>query len=232
MTEAGAITALELARSPFRNIRAGGVIFQQGTPTDYIYIIEKGWIGLYNSNADGKDVILGFALPGDVLAFDRHTKTHARSAVALDNVTVCMIHSSRQEHLEREHPAYHALHKSVIGQALDIAETTLGAFLFGTAEQRIAHLLWSLAFRYLRRPPVQTDRVSLPISHIQISLATGTTAVHVPRTLRNLREAEVLDFHRNILTVRNRARTERLAGGPFERWRVAPEPTSYAQAQI
>ena len=225
MTDAAAIASLELARSPFRSTRAGGVVFEQGTLTEYIYIIERGWVGLYNGNSDGKNTIVGFALPGDVLPFGRDAQVHTHSAVALENVTVCMIHRSRQEHLEREHPAYNALHRSALGQALDAAEATLAAILFGTAQERIAHLLWSLAARSLHRAPLQSDRVTVPISHIQIALATGMTPVHVSRTLRNLREGGVLEFDRHVLTVRNRAKTERLAGLSSETRGLAPGPT-------
>lgn len=212
MRDAQSIASLERARSPLRHISVGGLIFEQGTPADHIYVVKRGWVGLYQTNPDGNTVILDFALPGDVLPLERHTKTATRSAVALDNVTVCLIHRSRQEQLEREQPAYDALHRAVVGRALDLAEANLATIAFSPARERIAHLLWGLAFRCLHRPPLESDHVRVPISQIQIALATGMSPVHVSRTLRNLREDRMLDFEDHMITIHNRAAVERIAG--------------------
>jgi len=218
MRGAQEIAALDYAHDPVRHIPVGRTIFDQGTPADYIYIVQSGWVSLDQTSPDGKAVILGFALPGDVLSFGRHTKVYTASGVALDNVAVCPIHISSQERLERSHPAYDALHRRVLGRALDAAEANLADLLCGrTAHERIAHLLWSLAFRSLHRPPLESDSVPVPISQIQIGLATGMTPVHVSRTLRSLREERLLDFDHHMIKIRNRAQIEWLARAPLPR---------------
>jgi len=219
MADEESIKDLECSRSPSLSIRAGEAIFEQGSHSDYIYNVISGWVSLHHTNREGNSAIIGFALPGDVLPFKRLTKFYNFSAVAIDNVTVCPIHASRQVRLEHHHPEYDALHRGVVEQALDLAETNLAAHRFGApAEERVANLLWSLAFKCLRRPPSETDRVVVPISQIQIGLATGITPVHVSRTLRALRQAGLLQFDRHMILIHNRAKVEMLVGASTNGW--------------
>jgi CRP/FNR family transcriptional regulator len=213
--EGGAET-LESVHAPLRHIPAGATIVEQGAPSDRSFTVLNGWIALYQTTGDGRATILHFLLPGDVLPFERHSAVATRSAVAVGDVTVCSLSRSRQERLEREHPDYDARQKADAARDLHLAYENIAAIAFGSAKERIAHLLWSLASRTLRRAAQPSDRVWIPASQIQLGLATGLTPVHVSRTLRHLREAGLLDLEDHRLTIRDPAEMKRLAGASTE----------------
>jgi hypothetical protein len=124
--DAGAET-LEGAHAPLRHVPAGASIFEQGAPSDRSFTLLSGWAALCHTSGEGRTVILHFALPGEVLGFDRHSPIANRSAVAVGDATVCSISRTRQERLEREHPSFDARHKANAGRDLDLAYETLTA---------------------------------------------------------------------------------------------------------
>jgi CRP-like cAMP-binding protein len=207
---------LETFRSPLRRVPAGGAIFEQGEPSDRSFTVVSGWAALCQLSSDGRPAILNFALPGDILSFERTSKVATRSAIAVGDATVCSISRTRQERLEREYPDFDLRHKESAGRDLSMAYENLARFAFGGAAQRVAHLLWTLACRSLRRRPQTSDRLWIPANQIQFALATGLTSVHVSRTLRRLREEGLMTFENHSLAILNPAEVERLAGGSPE----------------
>ncbi len=207
---------LETFHSPLRHVPAGGTIFEQGEPSDRSFTVVSGWAALCQLSSDGRPAILNFALPGDILSFERTSKVATRSAIAVGDATVCSISRTRQERLEREYPGFDLRHKETAGRDLSMAYENLARFAFGGAAQRVAHLSWTLACRSLRRRPQASDRTWIPANQIQLALATGLTSVHVSRTLRRLREASLLTFENHELAILNPADVERLAGGSPE----------------
>jgi CRP/FNR family transcriptional regulator len=213
--DAGAET-LEGAHAPLRHVPAGASIFEQGAPSDRSFTLLSGWAALCHTSGEGRTVILHFALPGEVLGFDRHSPIANRSAVAVGDATVCSISRTRQERLEREHPSFDARHKANAGRDLDLAYETLTAMATGSARERIAYLAWDVGSRSLARRPRSGDRIYAPLSQIQVGLATGLTPVHVSRTLRALREERVLTLEDRTLLIHDAAALEHLAGASPE----------------
>lgn len=203
---------LERARAPSRHVPAGDALFEQGAPSDRSFTILRGWVAVTQVTSDGRFLILRFALPGDVVAFERRSSVNRCGAVAVGDATVCSFTRSRQGRLELEHPSFDARHRAAEGGILEDAEETLASIMGRGARERVSHLLFQLAWRGLRRRPSPGDEIDAPLSQIQIGLATGLTAVHVSRTMRRLRESRVVAFESHRLTIHDPAALERLAG--------------------
>jgi CRP/FNR family transcriptional regulator len=217
--DAAGLADLENAHAPLRRIPSGLPLFQQGAPSDRSYTILRGWVALTRTSRDGGLSILRFVLPGDVLAFERRSGVSTCGALAVGDVTVCSFSRARQERLELDHPRYGARHRAAQDGALEQAQEALVSIMRRSALERVANLLLQLSWRSLRRAPVCGDQIEAPLTQIQMGLATGLTAVHVSRTMRQLREDGLVTFENHCLTIHDAAALERLAG-------AAPEVTA------
>jgi CRP-like cAMP-binding protein len=203
---------LDRAHAPLRRLPAGEPLFEQGDPSDRSYTILRGWVALTHLSREGQLSILRFVLPGEVLAFERQSSVCTFGAVAVGEVITCALSRSRQERLELEHEGFDARHRAVQSRMLEEAYETLASTMSHSALQRVSRLLFQLVCRSLRRRPSAGDQIDAPLSQIQIGLATGLTAVHVSRTLRQLRESGVAEFEARRLTIHDAAALGRLAG--------------------
>ncbi len=207
-----AMVDLERAHAPLRRVPSGGSLFEQGSVSDRSYTILRGWVALTRVSNDGRLSILRFVLPGDVLEFERQSSINTVGAVAVGDAIVCSLSRSRQERLEHENPSFDVRHRAVQAETLAQAYDTLASTLGHSARERVGHLLYQLAWRAQRRRPMAGDQVDAPLSQIQIGLATGLTAVHVSRTMRQLREDGAADIENHRLTIRDPAALARSAG--------------------
>jgi CRP-like cAMP-binding protein len=209
--EAGAL-ALERLHAPLRHISAGDAVFGQGDPSDRSYTVVSGWVAICHTAFDGGTTILRFALPGDVVPFERHADHASVSCIAVGEVAVCALSRRRQEQLERDHPEYDARHRVEQGRILALAYEKLTVLASRSAKARVAHLFWELASRSLRRRPLPSDQIQTPLNQVQIGSATSLTPIHVSRTLRILRAQGLLDLKGRWLTLHDPEAVERLSG--------------------
>jgi CRP/FNR family transcriptional regulator len=212
MRDEADLAALEGARDSIRLIRAGETIYPQGEPCARIYAILTGWVALYETLSDGRTFILHFALPGEVLALRDPQGVAPHAAVAVGDVTVCAFRRPELDRLARAKPEFRERQAALVRRDLQGAYENLASLALGSAIERVARLLWKLAFRSLRRAPTPEDRIPAPFSQVQLGLATGLTAVHVSRTLRALREEGLMDLENHAIVIRAPRALERLAG--------------------
>jgi CRP/FNR family transcriptional regulator, cyclic AMP receptor protein len=71
ITEVFGITKIEELTSIFENVRVqtfkiGSMIFSQGSPCEYIYILKEGLVGLYQITPEGKRLEIGYIIPETV----------------------------------------------------------------------------------------------------------------------------------------------------------------------
>jgi CRP/FNR family transcriptional regulator len=184
-----------------RRIPSGTDIFRQGEAVAGAYTVLSGWVALCDTLPDGRSVILHFCLPGDVLPVELQGAQSARSASTVGDATVCSLSLAQHKRLLQTDRVYQDYYQAAVGRELHLAYDHFAEVVLASASERVASLLWELAVRSLRRAPLAGDRIQAPLSQIQIGLATGLTPVHVSRTLRRLREAGLIAFGDQTITV-------------------------------
>ncbi len=206
------LQALDGAHNLPRRIEDGTTLVAEGETTPSVYTVLHGWIALLDLLADGRRVILHFALPGDVIPLELLGPRSARSAVAIGEATVCSFSHARHQRLLVEDPQYAKRYHAAVARELHFAYDHFAEVVVSGAAERVLRLLWELGVRTLRRRPASGERVRAPLTQVQIGLATGLTAVHVSRTLRQLREQGLLEFSGHAVAFLDAAGVERLAG--------------------
>jgi len=90
-----------------RNFEAGQVIYVEGEPADYIYILENGWVKATRMTREGREQAMMFLRPievfGDIAVLTG--TTYPGTVVALEDVNVWMIPAETILDLVARHPA-------------------------------------------------------------------------------------------------------------------------------
>lgn len=206
------LEVLEQARSPPRRVAAGESVLTLGDNSAATYTILSGMVAITETLADGRYMILRFALPGDSLVQEQFTARMTRAAIAVGDVAVCAFTRSQHVQLLRDDPLYRTRYNAALNRELNLAYGHLAEVALGNARERVAGLLFELACRTLRREPKSDDRILLPLTQIQLGHAVGLTSVHVSRTLRHLAEEGLILFEARQIGILKSAAVKRLAG--------------------
>ncbi|WP_294076151.1 Crp/Fnr family transcriptional regulator [Sphingomonas sp.] len=186
-------SALEQLEERQRHIRRGAILQRENEPGDELYILRKGLMMSYVLLDDGSRQILRFLFPGDMLGVSTIIyRESPETLCALSDCVVCPFDRNAFAQLLTAHPRLSAL-ILVFSQIERVALTDRLAALGRTsAKARVAALLLDLRNR-LRSTDKSIDKVfALGLTQEEIGDATGLTAVHVNRMLRQLEEEKLI----------------------------------------
>lgn len=135
--------------------RAHQTLFNEGDEAHGVFTLRSGMVKLSRITADGRRRILRLLRPGDVVGLEAlATARYDSEATALTDATLCRIPTEVVHSLSQRSPRLHA---SLLGKwqkALREADDWLAAINFGTARQRVCHLI--LKTRHTADPSIVT----------------------------------------------------------------------------
>ncbi len=172
-----------------RDLRRGATLLRENDPLAELYILQRGMAMSYVLLDDGSRQILRFLFPGDVLAAAALVyRDSPETIVALTDCTVCPFDRSLVGGLVVDHPRLAAI-LMVVGQIEKISLTDRLAALGRTsAKARIAALLLEIRNRMRMADKGIGATFTLGLTQEEVGDATGLTAVHVNRMLRQLED--------------------------------------------
>ena len=123
----------------------GAHLFREGDRFEAIYAVRSGALKTYHIDADGREHVLGFHLPGELLGLDAiYPRQNRCSAQALDASSVCVLPFGRLEQLAQEVPGLQ--HQILRLMSKDLSVTSERA-TDHTAEEKLAGFLLGLSLR-------------------------------------------------------------------------------------
>ncbi len=205
-------TALARLDDRPRTLRRGTILLRENDPFVDLFVLRRGMAMSYVVLHDGSRQILRFLFAGDMLAVSSLVYRHSpETIVALTDCTVCAFERSVVATLVAEHPRLAAV-IMVVNQIEQVALTDRLAALGRTsAKARIAALLLEIRNR-VRMIDKQIDRVfTLGLTQEEIGDATGLTAVHVNRMLRQLEKERLIAREAGRVTLMDEPMLARVA---------------------
>lgn len=184
--EHSAVSALEERE---RVVRRGAVLSRQKEKATELFVLKRGLMMSFVLLPNGSRQILRFLFPGEMMgmasiAFGRSPET----IIALTDCTVCPFERSALGRLTTQHPRL----GSAITALLQMERVALTDRLVGigrtSAKARIAALLLEIRDRLRRLDGAVDSSFPLALTQEEIGDATGLTAVHVNRMLRQLEQ--------------------------------------------
>ncbi len=156
-------------------------LFDQAETSHYVHVVTGGMVRLHRSFADGRRLVLGFALPGDFIGFSMSGK-YTCSANAIGPVSTCRM--SRAAFLHRVNSKPHLMHNLhvAIAQELELAHEQMMLLGRCTARERTAGFLINLRKRW-KDLNGEAMFIALPMTRGDIGDFIGLTVETVSRML-------------------------------------------------
>ena len=179
----------------------------------WITMIEDGWAIRYRLLPDGRRQILQFLIPGDLV--NSHRLFAEPGDDIVQTITKCSLREYNGEVAAEIAQSDNALLSDLLRhQASEIArlETRLVDLGRRFAEERIAGLIIELYERLHGRGLADDQAFHLPVRQEHLADALGMTPVHVSRTLRSMRDDDLLSIDHSMLRIQSFARLASIAG--------------------
>lgn len=188
-------------------------LIREGERPGPVFAVLEGWVCRYKVLPNGSRQIVAFMMPGDFC--DIHTGSLEQMDHSVATLTACRIASVSREKMEALIVATPRLmHAFWRAQFTDqsVMRTWIISMGRRDALERVAHLMLELYMR-MRNVGLATDHsCEMPLTQTVVADALGLTPVHTNRTLRILRERQVMTLGSGRLRINNEAELARIAG--------------------
>jgi len=185
-----------------RNVGPRQDIVREGDPPEPPIIILKGWGYRYKMVGEDRRQIIGFLVPGDVCDLSVSLLRVADHSISsLTPLTYAKLASGTLGELCAHSPEIglaftrEALVAAAIQREWNVS---LGQ---RTAFERLAHLFSELFHRLNLVGLTSGSSMDFPPTQTDLAAATGMTAVHVNRTLQELRNRDLIRLRGRSLTI-------------------------------
>lgn len=198
--EADVVEAVE--RGGDRRAAARSDIVREGDPPRGMILICEGWAFRYKMLADGRRQIVDFLLPGCVC--DLRVQLLAARDHSIGTITpvrYAELTPAWLNEVETSSPrVLQALEWETLVNAA-IAREWIVNLGQRTALERVAHLMCELFHRLRGIGMAEDNSCIVPLTQMDVAEATGMTAVHVNRTLQQLRARNILAWSGGKLSI-------------------------------
>lgn len=202
----------DMQRNPLK-VGRGKQLTQEGQTGHKAFVLQLGWACSYKLLADGGRQIISFPIAGDIVGLRSVLlRTADHSFSVLTDAIVSAVEGAFILKCVTDFPR--------LGAALLWAASRDEAMVVEhlvnigrrNALQRTAHLFMELAERLNLTGQVTETEFECPLSQFVLADALGLTAIHVNRTLRQLRERKLLTVHKGTVRIHDLAGLRELAG--------------------
>lgn len=211
-TGLGGVLAGYLADFPStpRAIRPGVDFVREGEGIDQVHILVDGWAYRYKTKRDGLRQVVAVLLPGDCANLDAFAFSRSDYGVrALTPVKVATVRRDRLEELAERHvEVARAFARAAMAENAVLSQWALRLGR-QSAAQRLTHLLCELSTRLGADGPAA--RFDLPMTQELLADTLGLTAVHVNRTMQQLRAEGLIATAGRTVTIPDQAELRRVA---------------------
>ena len=201
----------------------GATILLEEAASPHLYTILEGWAFRHKAIEDGRRQVLNFALPGDLVGLQLAIMNEMQHTVtALTRTRLCVFQRDKVWSVFTDHAA--------LGFAMTWSaareEQLLDGHLLSVGQrkalERVAYLILHLYERAEGVGYAGADVLQAPFTRSHLADALGITTVHLSRTLRRLRDRQLVRWVDDRLEILNRPELERLAA--YERIEGARRP--------
>ena len=177
-------------------------LVSEGDRPRFVHLVIDGWACRYKTRPDGKRQIVSIFVPGDFCDINIYILKHMDHSIgAITRLKVAMITPEEMNALTEGRPRvtqalwWHELVTTAIQREWTV---NLGQ---RSAYERLGHLLVELYLRLKTVGRASDGRCDFPLTQNDLADATGLTAVHVNRTLQELRRDGLIELERKQLHI-------------------------------
>jgi len=215
---------LEQAAAAPRLYAAQEALAKVGDPADFVYVVLDGMACEFKLLPDGRRQILAYLLAGDM-------SDPRQPLVPHWNHAMCVLWPARVALLPRD--LVHRLEQRpglarAIGRYSLVKQATMREWLVNvghrTAFERTSHLLCEIYVRLEAVGLTRDHSFDLPLTQAELGDTLALSAVHVNRTLMELRRLKIVTFQNRHVVIHDYETLR--AGAGFDPQYLHPEPGS------
>lgn len=193
--------------------KAGEIIVPEDQEVSFSSLLVDGFACRTKYLKDGERQIMEIDVPGDFV--DLHSYPLERldhSVTALTPCTIAKLPHKKITELIRSNPRLARILWFATMIDASIHREWLISIANRSALERLAHLFCEIYHRL--RVVELTDGLSyrFPLTQSELGEALGLTAVHISRTLKQLREMKLVTFHHRVVNIMDLERLKEVAG--------------------
>ncbi len=198
---------LEALIGPRGPIGEGEHLFRIGDPLRALFAVRGGFFKTYLIEATGREQVLGFHLPGELIGLDAiWPQKHQCNAVALSIATVCELPYGAITDLSQQLPGLQRSMLRLLSKELALSHSLAGDF---TAEERVAGFLVSLSSRLKVRGLSETQ-LTLAMSRRDLANYLRLATETVSRVFSRFEQEGLIAVDRREVTLRDPERLGKL----------------------
>ncbi len=185
-----------------RRFRKGQALFHEGGSSDRVVVLLSGRVKVSTLTEDGKEVVLAFRGPGDLLGELAAIDGEPRSATveAIEPAEAIAIAAGGFRSFLIAHPEVSVLLLQMLSRRLRDADRVRVEYGAHDTVGRVAARLVDLVDRY-GEPAEDGFRIGLPLSQEELAGWTGASREAVSKALHTLRAAGWVRTERRKITV-------------------------------
>lgn len=204
--------ALRGAVSDVKEISSDKTFIRAGQELSESTLLLDGLLCRYKDLREGQRQIMELHVAGDFA--DLHSLTLKRldhNVMTLTRCRVALVPHENLKKITRDHP--HLTRILWFSTTLDAAIHREWMLSLGrrSALSRTAHFFCEMRIRLGLVGLAEENAYALPITQIDLAECLGLTAVHINRTLKELRERGLVEFRSSRVTIQDLAALERVA---------------------
>jgi CRP-like cAMP-binding protein len=203
---------LEDAVSEVRELPPRFTLVRTGEEVRNSTLLVEGYMCRYMDDREGYRQLVAIHVPGDFVDLHGYALKRLDHDVAtLGPVKIATVPHEAVTHIVEEHPNLTRL--LWLATLLDAAMHRQWIFRLGRLDTlgRMAHLFCELDARLAMVGLADEGRFALPLTQPDLAEACGVTGVHANRTLRALRERELMTFRDGEVAISDLAGLRRAA---------------------
>jgi len=191
---------LEELITPRGPVNEGEHLFRIGDPLRVLYAVRGGFFKSYLVEPNGREQVLGFHLPGELIGLDAiWPERHQCNAVALNTASVCELPYAQLTDLSRQVPGLQHSMLRLLSKELALSHSLAGDF---SAEERIAGFLMSISSRMKVRGYSETH-LTLSMSRRDVANYLRLATETVSRVFSRFEQDGLVTVDRREVTLRD-----------------------------
>ena len=179
------------------------ILIRAGAPLKWLYAVRSGSLKSYIIDEHGREQIIDFHLPGDLVGFDAlSTGQHRSFAQSLETTMLCEIPIDSLDDLAVQLPALRRQMLRLMSDELFNGKQLVNTLNNRTAPQRLAFFLYSLSQRFAARG-LSASSFRLTMTRADIASYLGLSVETVSRILSSLQDQSIIRVEQKLVHIDN-----------------------------
>ena len=174
--------------------KRGNIVYHEGHRINGFYCVQDGIVKIYKTGIDGKEQIIRFAKPGDIIGFRSvlSKELACTTAKVIEDSVLCFIPSENLFQLVKENPAFSMQLMQLTYRELGEANNFITDIAQKTVRERLAEILLILMDTF----GLDSDKVlKISLTREEMANMVGTATESVIRLLSEFKLDGLIDLH-------------------------------------